>query len=295
LFAVSFVFFWKEIVLGLFGLFLWTFAAMGELIERAVDFIGNPIKEHICKPFDAKYVEPKIAALTPDDIATLFNSRFSKDAKLYRRWADSINDQQKAWELSIKYREDLMIRQEALKKEKNLEDARRLKAEYLAAQETKRLRELRRQRLMRLAAATQKFAPVLLALVAAPVLGAAIWGFYWIGVGLIRVPWFSVGHELAIVLGCFIAFAAGATLVFVAGVFIVKLIKKVFSKCWALLPIRDRKEKPKRTWPRTIRIFRMVGNIFVTIGTGVADAFALLKEYVKATKDGYCPKIEWKE
>jgi hypothetical protein len=153
--------------------------------------------------------------------------------------------------------------------------------------------EPRRKRLMKLAHATQKAAPFILVPLGLAALWGAGWGVYKAAHLLCLVPWGLVWHWIGVATVFVLLCVIGALF----GVSVCLIGKALFKNC-SLLFNRPRKYKPKRPawfWPAVGRGFCACGKPFVALATGVASAFVFIGHYIKATKEGYCPKIEWKE
>lgn len=277
LFAVPFVFLVK-------GPISWAAEALCVVIEKLVDWILVPFSEYVCKPLDALFVESYIKKLTAEEVVRLYERRWKngKRPKVFERWMAAFGD--KAHFMLDQYIKEVQAARDAYEAKMRAKEA----AAYLADLEAEKNRKAF---LLKLASTTQFVAPFLLAAVTAAVFYGIYWGTKaWFNLWII--DWDEVWQVAIAALEI-----AGIVLVLIAIAFLVIVFldefgKKVLSKCWlfATFPFRLRLVKKSAGFafrPIVWIARKSVGAIVVT--------FDLLFQYIKATKEGYCPKIEWKE
>jgi len=288
LLTVPFVFLWRvPITYTVFGLAV-ILRTMVTIFDAISDLISYPFKKFICGPLETWYVETYLKGLSPEEVVRLRDLsgsnykwgsfRDNKSKRLFERWRKAYGDE---WFARLREYEDevaKMRKQRAEEKEK-------------AYQEYLRSKRERKENLMKLATTTQKFAPFLLILVGLPLVSGVVYGFYKIFAALWAViPWAIVGHYVVKGLCWTGAVGICALVGWIVGTLAFKIMKKLFGKCW-FVPVPF-----QFLWRQIRRPFKATGrwleNDFLE---AVFNCTELLTEYVKAAKNNYCPKVEWKD
>lgn len=299
--VVPFVWLWRTPVQIAAVIAVSLFKVLGDVMDMAVDLIAGPINEYICQPLDKAFIEPRIKALEPDRIVKLWESGKEKDTVLFNRWRETMGYKTEGdlWGDLEKWRKEARERRHALVQEKEAAANALQRKLWEAEQEAKAARKARQEKLMRIAKATEFYAPYVLLTIGGCVLILLAPVLYTVGAWVVGLPWGSIGYGAFWLIKWVGIVAVVVVVVGGTGVFLWMVLKRVFGKCWLLLAVPFQHPKIKRA---NRRIGTVLGQIFVPIGRGLgkigmgfADAFSLLKQYVKATKDGYCPQIEWKD
>jgi hypothetical protein len=299
--VVPFVWFWRSPVKFVWDLFVRCMSALVALMELAATAIAGPINEYVCQPLDKYFVAPRIKALEPEKVVELWESGKKKDTALFNKWRDTVGYKNDAdlWGDLDKWRKEVRDRRHALEQEEENAKHERQRQKWMAEQEAKAARKARQERLMKIAAATQAAAPYIVAVVATPIVIGALW-LLWLLLGVLwSAPWAAIGHGTFIVLEWAFGITAVVAVVAVIGIFLWVVLKRVFGKCWMLfgVPFSHPVVKSAASSIATsiATVLRPIRLGLGRVGTGFADGLSLFKQYIKATKDGYCPQIEWKD
>jgi hypothetical protein len=287
MFAVPFVFIWKvPVTYSMKGVLL-AIVGVCRGIELLIKAIAYPVKTYICIPLDEHFVQTTVKEMTPLQVLKAYGGGTKRDEALFQRWSESTTN----WYEKIQEYREIVTRQFA-------EEKAAKQAAFRAREESERAaRRARERRLMRIANGTKKVAPFVLVAVSLPFI---YWGFLLImliGGALINADWgwWLNGLWAVIKWTTFVMGVGAVTLAIIY--FLVGLARKIFSKCSILLAVpqaRRKKEwRPPSAFTRKVLI-PFVETVFAII-EGIADGFRLLGQYIKSTKDGYCPKIDWEE
>lgn len=285
LFVVPFVWLWRVpfyyAALALVG----TASTIWGALEMLSNTIVYPIQTYICLPLDRWLVESTLLTMSPEDVIKVYERR--SDSKLSRKVFDRwTKTDERWWETLEQYKARVAAKRREMREEEERLAIERYHAKIAA-------RKAKEQRLMKIAQATKAVAPFVAAAFAAIGLFLAyliITGLYGLAV---RVNWSRFFSIAFTAIEYIAAISAGCLALVVAIYFACVLFKKIFSKCSILLiyPARSRKRGPGRIRKAMCSIW----SVFAAVAGGIGSGWALLWQYVKATKDGYCPQIEWEE
>lgn len=253
------------------------------IVDKLVDLIGGPIEAYICKPVDRAFVENYVKNLTPEEIVSLYDRRWTKGkpSKLLSRWMVLMGDG--ASGLICKYREEV---EEARQKAK----LTALQRQREAADAIREARKARQRRHMQIANATKFLAPLLLLLLVVPLLGGLGWGLYklYLLIYGAAIPWMKILCAIGLIVGGCIALLV----TFAAGILLWECGGSFFRKCCLFVTIPFRLEiivHPFIVLGRGLR-YGAVG-----MAEGIAGFVEFFVEYAKAAKKDYCPQIDWKD
>ena len=282
IFASPFVLFWRNPVQWV-GQAIWLLVStIHTVCEAVADALAYPLKKLVCIPLEKWYINSYIMNLDGDDVLEYYEAshysgyRKKRKFKIFRKWQEAHIDN---WhDLITKFEKEALERKRARDE--------KLYADYLrqVASEQGNVR----QWLTGLATKTQKVAPFgigILAIGAAYLLYLAGCGIYHV---LTLIPWGIVWHYV-----CIGAYWTGIVALGAASVFIVICIvslfyKQVFSTCWVALCFPFKTKVVGKMW-------RGMGKPIVWFGDRIFDGYELFEQYFKASKENYCPKIEWKD
>jgi hypothetical protein len=296
LLVVPFIWLVRGPVMGVLRSLAFAIEMLATVINTVADIIVRPVNEYVCKRLDQWLVEPKVKSLAPDEVFALYKRGKKRDYWLFKRWEREVG--QEHWDKQFgEYRAAYWKKRDDLQAEKRRREDEELAWQLALKEERRKGEQKRRERLMRIARVTQKAAPFILAAIVIPLVAGLGWLLYTAGAWVWGWPWGSIRSQLAYAIGvCLGALAILATVVAVVA-FVVVVLKKVFAKCGVLFAVPFPKtRKASRTVGRWLGApFKALGTLLGGFGSGLVSGGILLKQYVKATKDGYCPQIEWKE
>lgn len=297
LLVVPFVWFFRVPIMYTGQGVAFAFVGVGKGIEFGAMAVAMPINEYICKPLDRMFVIPRIKSLDPEQIIKLGNSHKDKDEAVFRRWRETIGDD---WRATYdKYLQDVRAQRRAAAEKKDAEDLAKHRARMEEDRKEYAARKARQERLMRIAAKTQLYAPYVLITLAGCIALLVVPLLVKLVMVIAGAPWAAIGHGAFVALYWVGVVGTGLALAAAVGVFLFILFKKLFRKCWLLfcVPFKTATAKAfaRRISRALERVIVPVGNRVVVVAEVIADSTLLLRQYVKATKDGYCPKIDWEE